>query len=181
MVFVDNETGLSIYYRAQQLDQWPGEDYEGTSVIAGAKTVQERGFVTEYRWAFGLSDVLDAISFFGPVVLGLNWYESMFRTDSNGFLNVSGGVSGGHAILARGINVESEYVLLHNSWGTSWGINGTAKLRFDDLGRLLYEEGECCVPVVRVPVDPEPVPDEPGCVPGSTILQKVRSWYSKSL
>src|SRR5215217_2541716 len=34
-----------VYMGAQRVDEWPGEDYEGTSVRAGAKALQARGFV----------------------------------------------------------------------------------------------------------------------------------------
>src|SRR5688572_4651035 len=54
---ITNQLGLDLYREAQVLDQWPGEDYDGTSVIAGAKAVQRRGHLTEYRWAFTEPDL----------------------------------------------------------------------------------------------------------------------------
>ena len=64
-----------IYKRAQVLDQWPGEDYEGTSVLAGIKAVQElKGInglplIQEYRWAFGIEEVVRVVGRRGPLVL----------------------------------------------------------------------------------------------------------------
>lgn len=148
-VLVDNSFARQVYYEARRVDEWPGEDYEGTSVLAGAKVVRSLGFMSEFRWAFGLDDVLRTISQFGPVVLGLNWYEGMLETDADGFITPSGGLVGGHCILARGVEVDREFVVLHNSWGKSWGRKARARLRWDDLDRLLREDGEACVPVVR--------------------------------
>jgi len=138
-----------VYREAKTLDPWPGEGYEGTSVLAGAKAMQRRGYLQEYRWAFGLDDALTAISRHGPAVLGLNWYEGMFDTDETGRISPTGRLSGGHAILATGVNVAAQTVTLHNSWGLSWGRAGKAKISWDDLDRLLHEDGEVCVPVVR--------------------------------
>lgn len=56
------QTARSLYFDARTLDQWPGEDYEGTSVLAGAKAVQRLGHMSEYRWAFGVQDVVDALA-----------------------------------------------------------------------------------------------------------------------
>lgn len=177
---VDDEFARQVYRRAQQLDQWEGEAYEGTSVLAGAKAIQEGGWLLEYRWAFGLSDVLETLSYLGPVILGVNWYTGMMEPNTEGNLDVSGGVEGGHAILARGVDVDSQHVLLHNSWGPDWGLRGMAWLAWGHLDRLLREDGEACVPVVRVaedaePVGPEPIPPvEPqGCDP----LGAVRGWF----
>lgn len=156
---VNTELAFLIYYSAQKIDQWPGEDYDGTSVIAGAKVVHDLGWISEYRWAFGLDDALAAVSHVGPVILGVNWYTGMWDTDDDGYLYVSGHVAGGHAILMVGIDLDRRAVRLHNSWGPSWGDNGGAWLSFEDLGRLLEESGEACIPLVRVNPIPEPEPE----------------------
>jgi len=140
-----------IYKPAQYIDEWPGEDYDGTSVLAGAKVVKNQlGLINGYSWCFSLNDVLLALGYRGPVVLGVNWYENMFDTDSNGFIHVSGDAAGGHCILARGVNIKNKTVLLRNSWGPDWGINGgDCLMAWSDLERLLSEDGEGCVPTGR--------------------------------
>ena len=46
----DNDTGFEVYHRAQQIDEWPGEDYSGTSVRAGAKVMVEREYINAYAF-----------------------------------------------------------------------------------------------------------------------------------
>lgn len=146
-----NADAHAIYKRAQQLDEWPGEQYEGTSVLAGAKAVQERGHLTEYRWAFGVDDVLAALSAHGPVVIGVPWYDGMTNTDTSGYLNVTGNTRGGHCVCLRGIQHHKGgwTVIGRNSWGSDWGSRADFKLKDTDLGRLLSEGGDACVPVLR--------------------------------
>lgn len=168
------ETALKIYRRAREVDEWPGEDYDGTSVLAGIKSVKELILATdglpvfsEYRWAFGLEDLVRVLGRKGPCILGVNWYSNMFNTDKAGFIHASGYVAGGHAILARGVtfrykikgtgirndftalDFDKSYVTLHNSWGVKWGRNGTAKISFNDLDKLLNEQGEAVIPINR--------------------------------
>lgn len=144
-----------IYFEAQKIDAYPGGEYPGgdgsggTSVLAGAKVVQKLGYMKEYRWAFGLQDVLLALSHYGPVVVGVDWTNNMFDPDANGFIHPTGGVAGGHCFLLTGIDVKQKYVTMHNSWGSSWGKNGEAKISFDDLQTMLNNEGEACVAVGR--------------------------------
>lgn len=147
---VNNQIAQAIYRRAQDLDEWEGSDYEGTSVLAGAKSAVEKGWYTGYTWGFGLEDVLRTIGYRGPVVLGINWYEGMGDVDRRtGFIQVTGGVMGGHAILANGVNIKEKKVRLHNSWGPKWGWGGDCFITFEDLDRLLHEQGEACVPLGR--------------------------------
>jgi len=144
-----SEDAFEIYRAAQKIDPWPGEDYSGTSVLAGAKAAMTKGWLKEYRWAFNLNDTLTAISRKGPVVLGIDWYEGMFETDIYGYVRPTGALAGGHAILARGVNITRRTVSLHNSWSQDWGVNGRALITWDDLGMLLASGGEACVPVLR--------------------------------
>lgn len=146
---ITNDFARAIYRRARQLDEWPGEAYEGTSVLAGAKAVSEAGHLIEYRWAFGLDDLILAVGYQGPAILGINWYEGMFNTGNGDFIEPTGQIAGGHAIVCHGVSVKGRYFKLHNSWGKDWGNNGECKISFEDMYRLLHENGEACIPVIR--------------------------------
>lgn len=147
---ITNNTALDVYHRAQQLDEWPGENYEGSSVLGAIKAGQEHGWYKEYRWAFSEEDLMLAVGHHGPAVLGINWYESMFDCDTQGRLKVSGAIAGGHAILCNGFNVKKGLYRLHNSWGRGWALDGEAFLSCADMARLLKEQGEACIPVTRL-------------------------------
>lgn len=147
---VTDDLARQIYQRARQLDEWPGEDYSGSSVLGAVKAVQEMGKIQEYRWAFGIDDLILALSWKGPAVLGVNWYEGMYSPDENGLIHVSGNQVGGHAILARGYSRKKKAILLRNSWGVNWGVAGDCWISIDDLARLLKEDGEACIPIQRL-------------------------------
>lgn len=138
-----------LYRTARTLDEWPGEDYEGTSVLAGAKACKNLGMIKEYRWAFGLEDLRLAIGSKGPAVLGINWYEGMFNPDADGYLRPTGKLAGGHAILAYANSERYKRISVWNSWGQDFGRNGAAYISHEDLARLLGERGEACIPVSR--------------------------------
>ena len=145
----DYARGMSIYRQAQKIDPWPGEDYDGTSTLAGVKILQRDGFVDQYRWAFGLADLVLAVGFVGPVALGTWWYEEMFEVRDCGRIHVGGEQAGGHCYLVNGVNVADRTFTIHNSWGPGWGTNGEALISWGDMERLLDEDGEACVPLVR--------------------------------
>lgn len=161
-----------VYWPAQMEDPWPGGSYpsadpkyDGTSVLTGAKVLQEKGFYTGYNWGITAQDIAQYVGHYGPSVLGLTWYNNMFTPASDGFIHPDGGVAGGHCILAVGVkikwkswvnnfisknwgnvNMDQSYVILHNSWGQSWGFNGRAKLSLTDLDGLMKDSGEACFP-----------------------------------
>lgn len=144
------------YRRAQKIDPWPGEDYEGTSVLAGAKIMQQDGQIDAYRWCFGVEDVRDAIITSGPVVIGVPWYQSMYSTTDEGLVVIDGRKVGGHCVVVTGYDPEyfiggeaQEVFRWRNSWGSGYGLEGSGYVRFDDLSRLLQDRGEACVPVGR--------------------------------
>ncbi len=153
---LDHKFATSLYHEAQKIDEWQGgsyegayPQYEGTSVLAGAKVVKQLGYIKEYRWAFGLEDLIMAVGHKGPAVLGLDWWTDMFNTDVNGYIQATGQVEGGHCLLAKGINFREQYFILHNSWGEDWGVGGDARITFDEMDFLLQSGGEACIPVVR--------------------------------
>jgi hypothetical protein len=147
---ITEDVARKLYYRAKQLDYWPGEDYEGSSVLGAMKAGKEFGYYAEYRWAFGVRDLAIAVSRHGPAVIGVNWYTGMFHPDTDGFIHATGELAGGHAILCHGFNVKGNYFKLHNSWGPAWGDNGECKISYDDMKKLLKEQGEAVIPVKRL-------------------------------
>lgn len=143
---------LAAYGLAKVLDAFPGEDYSGTSVLAGAQAMQQWGLITSYRWCFGVDDVRDALITEGPVVIGIPWYESMYGTDEHGEVVVDGDMVGGHCIVLTGFDPSHDgfggraMFRWRNSWGKVYGNDGNAWIGLDALGALLDDDGEACVP-----------------------------------
>lgn len=148
---VDHKSAVKIYKRAQQLDEYPGSNYEGTSVLAGIKAIQEmyKGTIESYRWVSDLPDMVATLGYHGPIVLGVNWYQGAYAPDSNGFIHVTGNIVGGHCLLARAVDIKKGAIMLRNSWGPGWGMGGDCWISFDDMSRLLQENGEGLVPIHR--------------------------------
>lgn len=136
-----------LYAEAQKVDEWPGENYDGTSVRAGAKILMRDGFISSYNWAWDIDTVVSALLSVGPLVVGTNWYDGMFYPDANSKISVSGNLAGGHAYLLDGVNTKTGLIRIKNSWGKGWGHSGFAYISISDMGRLISEEGEACLAV----------------------------------
>ncbi len=145
-----------VYRTAQAIDPWPETHEggaEGTSVLAGMKVGQERGWWSGYRWALNMAELRAALEE-GPVVIGVEWRSGMYRA-LGGILSVSGGVVGGHCILITGYTprhrtAKGSAYRLRNSWSEDWGVNGSAYISADDLDGILFQAGgEASVPVGR--------------------------------
>lgn len=173
------EFAFERYRRAQQLDEWPGEEptYSGTSLLAGCKAMVEADVMGEYRWALGdssgsyIDDVLGALSHLGPVVFATSWLSGMFDTDAHGVLRVQGSAEGGHGYCIRGWHgnaarvphlrgsgVRGPVLLGTNSWSAGWGLGGDFYMPVEDqpdgsrgAAWLLGkdQQGECVVPMDR--------------------------------
>ena len=138
---------LNIYHWATVYDNikgtYPPND-TGSSGLSAAKAAKKLGYIKSYSHAFGLQHVLGALAL-RPVIIGIPWLKNMFVVPANGILDVTGAEVGGHEIALIGLDVENQEVIMLNSWGPSWGSNGSARIRWSDLDLLLKQQGDCTV------------------------------------
>lgn len=135
-----------LYQGCKLIDGEPDE--EGTWVRTAFEILRKAGLVSEYRWARTLGDLIYTVLEVGPVVVGTNWYESM-ETPVKGVITIGYDCwsLGGHAWLIDGVDTVKELFRMKNSWGRDWGNNGRALISFDDMERLIKEEGEIALAV----------------------------------
>lgn len=145
----------TLYCEAQALDPWPGDctnpQYDGSSVRAGAKALQNRGLVSQYLWAKTTTDLSNwLLAGKGPVVLGTAWFNSMFYPNpTTGLVTVdrNSGAAGGHAYLCIGYSRDRKQFRFVNSWGRDWGQSGRFWINEGDVQSLLDQYGEACTAV----------------------------------
>lgn len=156
----DETQAVALYSAATRLDNvqgvYPPTD-TGSTGVAVAKAAAKAGLISGYQHAFSLDSALKALAV-SPLIIGVNWYEAFDTPDSTGRVKISGSVRGGHEFLLYGIDATSGRVLARNSWGTSWGVQGTFSFSFDDLGRLLDEDGDATLFVPLTSPAPTPTP-----------------------
>jgi hypothetical protein len=137
-----------VYERARHLDEWPGEDYEGSSVNGAMKAAREFGWIREWRWAKTGEEIRHGLSYHGAGEAGTWWYSGMFDTDVDGFIYPRGSKVGGHAYAIAGYGWLNGFLRyrIENSWGPAWGDNGGAWMWEYDLLPLLEDQGEMAFP-----------------------------------
>jgi hypothetical protein len=133
-----------IYKEVQKLDEWEGENYEGTSVRAMMKWFQAKGLVKAYGWATEAEAVMRHVLAVAPMQVGLDWTTDMDRPDAKGYIWPKGKVVGGHAFVLIGADRARRNpdgtigaFRMVNSWGSSWGQSGRAWLTMGSLQKLL--------------------------------------------
>jgi cathepsin L len=86
-----------------------------------------------------------------PVAIGIQADQSAFQFYSGGILTGTCGTNLDHSVLAVGYDTTSQYWLVKNSWGSSWGDNGYVKLSMsgDKCGIL----DDASYPVVSASVE----------------------------
>lgn len=133
-----------IVEQAKFIDEWPGENYEGTSVHAGAKVLVNMALITKYEWAKTIEQVAATILTRGPMILGVNWFEGMAKP-VKGIARPTGKRLGGHAICLTGYNSQTNLFRFDNSWGTAYGEKGRGWISFTDLKSLIRPKSfEAC-------------------------------------
>lgn len=142
-----------LYDQCQLVDGFVGV-HDGTSVRAAMQTLETRGYLSRYLWAYTTREAAAWVVKNGPMVFGTDWLESMFDTTlfrKSTFIdfNHNSPVAGGHAYLIFGVNYDKACpdgtvgaFEMQNSWGTSWGSSGRAWLSFSAADALLAEAGE---------------------------------------
>jgi hypothetical protein len=150
-------------YRLNQLnDEWPGENYHGSSVRASMKVLQAAGLIGEYVWASSIDPVRRWVLMKGPVILGTNWYSGMNNPSRlTGFVRPTGKPVGGHAYMIRGADDTIKCpdgskgaLRIINSWGNTWGQQGKAWLSYKEADGLIKNNGEAVTPVELFNVTP---------------------------
>lgn len=174
---VDETLAIEVYSLATQLDEFAGAyppDDTGSSGLGAAKALVKLGLASKYNHAFSL-DALKAALQTGPVMIGIEWLNSMFEPDLNGTIPVDrrSGVAGGHEFVVSAYDTTTGLFRMDNSWGDSWGVGGSAFFREADLKWLLSQDGDVTQPVFAAVPPPTPTP---GAATDADLWATAQAW-----
>lgn len=159
---VDEDLAVQVYELATRLDDIKGSyppDDTGSSGLGAAKALKKLGLATGYTHAFSLAALKSALQS-GPVMVGTVWLESMFDPTAAGSITVdrASSVAGGHEYVLSAYDATARQFRIDNSWGTGWGLNGSALVTETDMQWLLSQQGDVTVPVWAEAPSPPPSP-----------------------
>lgn len=146
-----NDWAQRGYILCKQNDEWPGEDYDGTSVRAGGRVGVLLGHYQQYAMTSSAEELALFVLNHGPAVIGIRWRTGMDRVDTAGYVHATGTVRGGHAICIDGVVWDMQRTeprfRFRNSWGPDWGFAGRGRISAVDMQFLLSDNGVACLPV----------------------------------
>jgi hypothetical protein len=154
----DLDDAETVYQRGQQLDEYPGDDYPGGSVLGAMSAAVELGMIGGYLWCFGTRDIAQTILRRRPVVVGVPWLSGMWETGPGGLVVVTGADEGlGHCLAVNGIVLKGPqgqpgpFFRWQQSTGESYGVGGFGFIHHRDLAGLLRGRGEAATPMLERP------------------------------
>jgi hypothetical protein len=149
-----------LYEMAKLYDEWPGQDYEGSSVRAAVKGWHKHGVCREKDWPYdqndpgsltperqsrartnplgayvrvnskSLVDMHAAITETGVLYVSAVTHAGWDDPGSVIQWSKTYTLDGGHAFVLVGYDREGFWV--QNSWGAGWGLGGYSKLTYGD-------------------------------------------------
>lgn len=145
-----------LYFGSQARDEYPGSDYDGTSVHGLMKTLQDAGLIASYVWGQTVEEAVTWMNGgYGTLIAGTWWYPAMDDVDQDGYIvepKATDTPVDGHAYRLNW-SPHKNAILMVNSWGRLWGKpladgtpSGMAYIRPRLLDRLRREEGELAAP-----------------------------------
>jgi hypothetical protein len=179
-VGVTNSYARNWYRAAQRLDEWPGEAYEGTSVLAGCLEGRRRKMWTGFRWAKRPAELAAGIvaDSLGPAIIGVQWSAELYDVPASGLLDAGVRLDPdlGHCVLLFGYvpawsdctpalrdqldglglaaaaqKAKAPAFPLLNSWSAAWGDGGRALAPVGLVQRWFDRRGEFGLPEGRTP------------------------------
>jgi hypothetical protein len=146
---VTEDLAVEIYSKATHLDRvagiYPPHD-TGSSGLAAAKAMRALGLTTgPYRHAFGLTHALQALQL-GPLLVGMTWLTGCDKPETSGLIHYKGTVRGGHEILLRGYDNQTQVLTFDNSWGAGFADKGSFYMTCDDFALALADHGDVTSP-----------------------------------
>ena len=167
-----------LYEMAKKYDDWPGESYEGSSARGAVKGWHKHGVCDELDWPYAqdtsvltlaraaaaadvplgsyyrvnkadLTAVHAALAEVGVLYVTSQVHTGWDKVGKDGIIPSEPKIDGGHAFALVGYDQDGFW--LQNSWGTSWGRKGLARLSYDDWLRDADDAWVCRlgVPVRR--------------------------------
>lgn len=107
----------------------------------------------------------------GPLVVtmdgdGGSQGHSILQHYKSGVLENMVCVKVSHAVVMIGNDTDEkgEYLIVRNSWGSSWGENGNFRIRTRDSDKTCFLEESGLLPIVKQTFNPVPPPIQPGCM-----------------
>ena len=86
----------------------------------------------------------------GPLVTTMAAYNDFMNYRGGIYKRVSNSLVGGHAIVIIGYNDKDRYLIIRNSWGTSWGERGYGRISYDDTSGIGASTWKYEVPKAKV-------------------------------
>lgn len=152
-----DEEYTTRYKAAQDVDEWPGNDYDGTSERAVLKGAQDRGEIAEYLMVPDEDTAKEYVRTRGGLLAGMDWYPPMFRPGKHGYVEPSGFPIGGHELYVRWYYPKTHYKYpdtweLPNSWSPEWGDRGVCRMKGDVFRYLVFQTGGDLFSAIESPV-----------------------------
>jgi hypothetical protein len=165
----DSVSPRMLYEMAKKYDEWPGEDYEGSSCKGAMKGWHRHGVCLAKLWphADGETEATDArladaahrplgayyrvnvknlmhmhaaLAEVGCLYVSADVHDGWWTPKADGTI-ADGDRAGGHAFALVGYDEVGFW--LQNSWGRSWGLNGCARLPYDQWLRDGFDAWVC--------------------------------------
>lgn len=150
-----------LFVTARKFDEWPGENYEGSSVSGGLKGAKAVGAWLESQWPYagpapapsvkpaykvtqfrrldaGPEALVSEMQAGRVPIVQVSATEDFDQVGADGRVVIRTPLrpAGGHSMAVIGFDQSRAEFRLANMWGTDWGDKGTLVMRDSDLKRI---------------------------------------------